>query len=119
MISLRSRNVFVIPAKAGIQGLNGIAFGDPLKGFSAARRAAAGSLSLLVQRKGTERKHARSRRPLLRFSGKSGSLANSLAAQYAASLEHGARSLRFSPAMLGGGYGSQRQGQHRYPAHPE
>jgi hypothetical protein len=48
----------VIPAKAGIQGLNGIACGDGFNGFDAAGRAAAGFLSLLVQRKVTQRKHA-------------------------------------------------------------
>ena len=47
-------------------------------------------------RKVTKRKPPRSRRHHLRFSGKSGSLANSLAAHNAASLEHEAHSLRFS-----------------------
>ena len=44
--------------QAGIQGLNRIACGDAVNGFDAARRAAAGYLSLLVQRKVTQRKHA-------------------------------------------------------------
>jgi len=59
----------VIPANAGIQALNGpfalslskggcIACSDVVNGFDAASRAAAGYLSLLVQRKVTQRKHA-------------------------------------------------------------
>jgi len=84
-----------------------------LNDLSAAGRAAAGDFLLLAQEKVTKEKGNPKAAVFLRFSGKSGLLTNSLAAHNAASLEHWARSLRFSPAMLGGGYGFERQNQIR------
>jgi len=108
----------VIPAKAGIQLL--VFLWNRLRrcfyGFDAARRAAAGSLSLLVQRKGTERKHAPEPPCFLRFSTRPGASRTRRPHKTRLGLDTGSRRLPAGAAMLGGGYGSQRQGQRQHPA---
>ena len=101
--------------QAGIQGLNGIACGDAVNDFDAAGRAAAGYFSLLVQRKVTKRKHTPEPPKPPALLAPAGREPNSPGANNAPGSDTGSRRPPAEAAMLGGGYGSQRQNQHCSP----
>jgi len=86
-----------------------------LNSNDAARRAAAGYLSLLVQRKVTQRKHTPEPPTPPALLAPAGREPNSPSAQNAPGSDTGSRLPPAEAAMLGGGYGSQRQKQHRLP----
>jgi len=81
-------------------------------GFYAAGRATAGYLSLLVQRKVTQRKHAPEPPKTPALLASSGREPNSPSAKTAPGSDIGSRHPPAESAMLGGGYGSQRQKEH-------
>ena len=104
----------VIPANAGIQGLHGIACGDAGK-LIAASAPQAGYFSLLVQRKVTKRKHTPEPPTPPALLAPAGREPNSPSAKNALGSDTGSRLPPAEAAMLGGGYGSQRQKQQRFP----
>jgi hypothetical protein len=107
----------------------GIACGDVVNGFDAAGRAAAAYLSLLVQRKVSERKHApeppktpallasagrEPNSPSVRVSDKT-SERSEQGFFLASGSDTGSRNPPGEAAILGGGYGSPRQKQRQLP----
>ena len=82
---------------------------EKLRAASAPR---AGYFSLLVQRKVTQRKHAPEPPKPPALLASSGREPNSPSAKYALGSITGSRNHPTEAAMLGGGYGSQRQQQH-------
>ena len=86
-----------------------------LNGFDAASRAAAGYFLLLAQEKVTKEKGNPEPPKTPALLASSGREPNSPSAKTALGSDTGSRNLPAEAAMLGGGYGSQRQKQHRLP----
>ena len=86
-----------------------------LKSFYAAGRAAAGYFFLFGQEKVTKKKAAPEPPKPPALLAPAGREPNSPCAQIALSSDTGSRNHPAEAAMLGGGYGSQRQKQHLSP----